>query len=341
MIIAAKLTAMFSPYGVIRELTIIKVVSSKYRLCIPQVQNKGTSSYQSIERFFQSNSKKNSKEEHGFESTTIEDVLSAKGVKVHGACLFCTIEDSIYNVGKTIIQHNVEDLLVVKRSRKDDIVGDTCFFQLEDVCMAENESVDVYVTCIKDLKEQLANIDEIILDASLISTLLKGLPESFQSFATKLRLVAKGNPNIYAFDEVVSLLLQEEQSRVNRSGLIEGMQALTISQKGKSKHGSALGSSKQKPQTSTSTHSSNYDDLQKTKRCKYCQKPNHTIDECRKLAKCNKKEKESGMSIVENSANAKTDEANMAQDFWACVVTCHYDASLHSKCMVLSEAESD
>ena len=48
--------------------------------------------------------------------------------------------------------------------------------QLEDVCMAENETMDVYVTCIKDLKEQLANIDELILDASLITTLRNGLP---------------------------------------------------------------------------------------------------------------------------------------------------------------------
>ena len=100
--------------------------------------------------------------------------------------------------------------------------------QLEDVCMAENETMDVYVTCIKDLKDQLANIDELIPDASLISTLLKGLPESFQSFATTLRLVAKGNPNMYTFDEVVSLLLQEEQSRVNRNTLIERTQALKI-----------------------------------------------------------------------------------------------------------------
>ena len=51
--------------------------------------------------------------------------------------------------------------------------------------------------------------------------------------------------------------------------------------------------------------------------------------------------KESSMSIAKNSSNANNDEANMAQDFWACVVTCHYDASLHSKCMVVSEADLD
>ena len=212
--------------------------------------------------------------------------------------------------------------------------------QLENVCMAENDSVDMYVTCIKDFKEQLANIDDIISNVSLVSTLLKGLPESFQNFATTLRLVAKGNQEMYAFDDVVLLLLQEEQSRVNRSGLIEGTQALAISHKGKNKYASAFGSSRPKPQSSSSFHFSNDADSQKKKRCKYCRKAGHTIEECRKLAKRNEK-KESGMSIVESSANAKNDEANMAQDFWACVVTCHYDATLHSKCMIVNEADSD
>ena len=81
--------------------------------------------------------------------------------------------------------------------------------QLEDVYMTENELVDVYVTHIKDVKEKLANIDEIILNTSLISMLLKRLLESFQIFATTIRLFSKGNTDIYAFDEVVvSLLLR-------------------------------------------------------------------------------------------------------------------------------------
>ncbi|KAH7332083.1 hypothetical protein KP509_20G067300 [Ceratopteris richardii] len=73
--------------------------------------------------------------------------------------------------------------------------------QLEDVYMAQNESVDVYVTRIKDLKEQLENIDENVFERAI------------EIFATTLHLVVNGNPNMYAFDEVVSLHLQEEQCR--------------------------------------------------------------------------------------------------------------------------------
>ncbi|KAH7439077.1 hypothetical protein KP509_04G044300 [Ceratopteris richardii] len=62
-------------------------------------------------------------EEHGFESTTIADVLSAKGAKADGSWLFCTTEDSVYDAVKTMTQHNVGALLVVKPSGKDDIAG--------------------------------------------------------------------------------------------------------------------------------------------------------------------------------------------------------------------------
>jgi hypothetical protein len=44
----------------------------------------------------------------------------------------------------------------------------------------------------------------------------------------------------------------------------------------------------------------------------------HAIDKCKKLTKQNEKNKEIGMSIVENTSNAKNDEANVAQDVWVC-----------------------
>ena len=43
------------------------------------------------------------------------------------------------------------------------------------------------------------------------------------------------------------------------------------------------------------------------------------------------------MSIVENTSNATYDEANVAQDIWACVITCNYDSSF----MVVNEVNSD
>lgn len=41
-------------------------------------------------------------EEHGFESTTISDVLSAKGKTADGSWLWCTMEDTVYDAVKSV-----------------------------------------------------------------------------------------------------------------------------------------------------------------------------------------------------------------------------------------------
>ena len=68
---------------------------------------------------------------------------------------------------------------------------------------------------------------------------------------------------------------------------LEGMQALTIRQKGKSKYDSNLDSSQPKPQSSSSTSSSIDGGMQQKKTCKYCRKVKCSIDKCRKNVKHN------------------------------------------------------
>ena len=41
-------------------------------------------------------------EEQGFESTTISDVLKAKGKSADGSWLWCTTEDSVYEAVKSV-----------------------------------------------------------------------------------------------------------------------------------------------------------------------------------------------------------------------------------------------
>ena len=83
--------------------------------------------------------------------------------------------------------------------------------------MEEGDSMDIFLTEIKDLKEQLIAANEVIPDSSLVQLVLDGLPDSYQGFASTFRLVTKGNPEGIRFDELVSILLQEEKSRQNRS----------------------------------------------------------------------------------------------------------------------------
>ncbi|KAG8472577.1 hypothetical protein CXB51_034386 [Gossypium anomalum] len=64
-----------------------------------------------------------SMEEHGFESTTISDVLKAKGKGADGSWLWCTTDDSVYDAVKSMTQHNVGALVVVKPGEQKSIAG--------------------------------------------------------------------------------------------------------------------------------------------------------------------------------------------------------------------------
>ncbi|PIN14652.1 hypothetical protein CDL12_12718 [Handroanthus impetiginosus] len=62
-------------------------------------------------------------EEHGFESTTISDVLKSKGKSADGSWLWCSTEDSVYDAVKSMTQHNVGALVVVKPGEQRSIAG--------------------------------------------------------------------------------------------------------------------------------------------------------------------------------------------------------------------------
>ncbi|CAI9774654.1 unnamed protein product [Fraxinus pennsylvanica] len=62
-------------------------------------------------------------EENGFESTTISDVLKTKGKSDDGSWLWCTTDDSVYDAVKSMTQHNVGALVVVKPGEQRSIAG--------------------------------------------------------------------------------------------------------------------------------------------------------------------------------------------------------------------------
>ncbi|KAK4408752.1 CBS domain-containing protein CBSX3, mitochondrial [Sesamum angolense] len=62
-------------------------------------------------------------EEHGFESTKISDILAAKGKGADGSWLWCTTDDSVYDAVKSMTQHNVGALVVVKPGEQKAIAG--------------------------------------------------------------------------------------------------------------------------------------------------------------------------------------------------------------------------
>lgn len=84
--------------------------------------------------------------------------------------------------------------------------------QLDKLEMQEGDNMVEHLTKIKDLREELLNIDEVIPDKDVISKTLNSLPPSYLTFQTSLTLSLRANPEPLRFEELVSLLLQEDQS---------------------------------------------------------------------------------------------------------------------------------
>lgn len=187
--------------------------------------------------------------------------------------------------------------------------------------MNEGDAMDNFLTEIKDLKEQLIAADEALSDCSFVQTFLNGLPNSYQSFDSTLCLVMKGNPNAFSFKELIFVLLQEDQSRQNRSIMHVADQAFWAGQKGKGKIDPMTGNPK--PAYVVQSKKEDKDEKKAGKQkvfCKYCKATNHVIKSCPKLAANEAKKKDVGMVVVDVIPST-SDSTNVVQESkWACTV---------------------
>ncbi|KAI5070918.1 hypothetical protein GOP47_0013169 [Adiantum capillus-veneris] len=79
--------------------------------------------------------------------------------------------------------------------------------QLDKIQMDEGDDIVEHLTKIRDLKEQLLSIDEVIPEKDLVSKTLNSLPPSYLTFQTSLTLSLRANPDPLHFEELVALLL--------------------------------------------------------------------------------------------------------------------------------------
>ena len=168
--------------------------------------------------------------------------------------------------------------------------------------MNEGDSMDSFLTKIKDLKEQLIAVDEILPNSSLVQTVLNGLPDSYQSFASTLRLMMKGDPNtLLLFEELVTILLQEDQSRQNRSIMRVVDQDFIASQRGKGKAASLYSKPKSAGAGPTKKADKDEKKTEKKLQCNYCKAVDHVIKDCPKIAAKEAKKKEANIAVVDAS----------------------------------------
>jgi hypothetical protein len=77
--------------------------------------------------------------------------------------------------------------------------------------MDGNESVSLFLGSIKEVKDKLGNIGEIVFGIDLFTITLNGMVEDYHMFIRGL--AARNKP--YAFEELTGILLQEEERREN------------------------------------------------------------------------------------------------------------------------------
>ncbi|MCO5558054.1 hypothetical protein L7F22_011629 [Adiantum nelumboides] len=81
--------------------------------------------------------------------------------------------------------------------------------ELESKIMQEDDDMNDFLVEIKDLKEQLISIGEVIQDHSLVQTFLDALLQSHQTLAFAWRLITEDKLDAVKYDTLVSKLLQE------------------------------------------------------------------------------------------------------------------------------------
>lgn len=147
--------------------------------------------------------------------------------------------------------------------------------------MLDNNTVDYYLTHIKDLREQLINIDELIPDSSLVSTVL-------MVCMTRTRVL----PLLFILCQTCKLTCTPlmswlcffyKKSSLARTGKVcMHLFLLTTTTRANLVGVSCSANPMGKAPTPLNSSSSQDEETTKKKRCNYSTKLGHLIEECRK-----------------------------------------------------------
>lgn len=76
--------------------------------------------------------------------------------------------------------------------------------------MEANETVATFISRIKELKNKLGDINEVVLDTDLVTITMNGMTDEYHMFITGLNAREK-EP---VFEELIEILMQEEERQL-------------------------------------------------------------------------------------------------------------------------------
>lgn len=168
--------------------------------------------------------------------------------------------------------------------------------QLAAERFAEGETVEAFITRIKDLRDQMAGAGVQITSEELARRCLRICPPKYDGLVTALNTQVR--PQALTFEEFTALLLEEELRLKSREGSGKGATAFTANAKGKG----------------NSSNKADKDGDKKKKKfkgeCFHCKKKGHKIQDCR-IKKAEEKNGTSKGSKANESANTAQTELEL------------------------------
>jgi hypothetical protein len=125
---------------------------------------------------------------------TLQEEWDDKNNAVYSQILLCISPELQTAIDTTIISSEVWNILLRKFESQDPSKINIVRTRYESYHMQEGQTVSSYLTIMREYRNQLATMGEIITDSTHATTILRNIPDSWRSIAQTIRMITR-NPD--------------------------------------------------------------------------------------------------------------------------------------------------
>ncbi|PKA64028.1 CBS domain-containing protein CBSX3, mitochondrial [Apostasia shenzhenica] len=163
-------------------------------------------------------------EEHGFESTTISDILKDKGKSADGSWLWCSTDDTVYDAVKSMTHHNVGALVVLRPGEESAIAGIITERGIQDVLLLWTVLSDyLRKIIVQGRSSKTTKVGDIMTEENKLITVtpetkvLKAMQLMTDKRIRHIPVISeKGMVGMVSIGDVVRAVVSEHREELNR-----------------------------------------------------------------------------------------------------------------------------